>query len=109
MSVLVLPMLKYLTKRCNIWQLHSLDEDLIKVSVSALLSHGETIDSDEAASWLLANGWDETAVSNFQLILEIIAEGKKVKINDITSAPTEKSMLELFHDMDKHDTDSMSV
>ena len=107
MSDLVLVMLKYLTQRCNIWQLHSLDEDLIKVSVCALLSRGEKISKLKAANWLLENGWDEKAVGKFKLIVDLSAEGKKIKIDDALSAPTEREVLQRFDDMLKRASNTL--
>lgn len=96
MNDLVAVMLRYLTQRCNIWGLHSHDEDLIKVSVSALLSRDEKLDVEEVFQWLIENGWEERAATKFKLIVGLLLEGKKIKINDIMNAPTEKAMLKIF-------------
>jgi|GEM_PF-6614197 len=109
MSDLVLVMLKYLTQRCNIWQLHTIDEDLIKVSVCAVVSRGETISKVRAANWLLENDWEVNAVDKFKLIVDQLAEGKKIKVNDALSAPTEREMLQRFDDMLKRESDTLSA
>ena len=96
-------MLSYLTSRCNIWQLNNYDEDLIVISVSALLKQGESLDPDDTQKWLKANGWDAQAAAKFKLIISLLASGKKIQINDIMSAPTEKAMLKLFQDKIKRD------
>lgn len=98
MSQLVVIMLEYLTRRCNIWQLNNYDEDLIAISVNALLSQGENIDADDVQKWLKNNDWDAQAAAKFKLIVSLLASGKKIQINDIMSAPTEKAMLKLFQD-----------
>ena len=98
MSELALIMLNYLTGRCNIWQLNSYDEDLIAVSVKALFSQGESFDPDDIQEWLMANGWEIQAAAKFKLIVSLLASGKKIQINDIMNAPTEKAMLKLFKD-----------
>lgn len=98
MSDLVLVMLNYLTARCNVWQLNNYDEDLVIVSISAIIQEGESIQSDKVEAWLLENGWAKESAEKVKTIVAKLVSNKEVPVNDFMNAPTEQSMLAAFNE-----------